>query len=349
MKNTDILALKYRPHRFEDVVEQDVVKQILLNKLRKKTFSNCLLFFGGAGTGKTTSARIFAQEVNNFTGAPIEIDAASNNSVDNIRAVIQEARTLPIGMPYKVFIFDEAHMLSMGAWNAFLKLLEEPPKSALFILATTDPQKLPNTIISRTQQYEFTKISTKGIIDRLKFIIDSENKEHAGDSEYPITYEDAAIEFIAKLGEGGMRRSITLLETALGYTHNLTVTSVVESLGTVDYDVMFNLANAVYNMQTEHVIDIIEKYDNSGKDLKLFVKNFVNFIVDVSKYGMFKHFDYIQIPSSYESKLSEFTDDAYIFFKQLMNEMLALSNNIKWESSPKPLIEATFIQLCTEA
>lgn len=344
---TQSLATKYRPHRFEDVVEQDVTKDILLDKLKNKTFSHCLLFCGGAGTGKTTSGRIFAQEINDFKGTVTEIDAASNNGVEHIRRIIEEARSQPLDSDYKVILLDEVHMLSKAAWNAFLKLLEEPPKTCVFIMCTTDPQTIPATIMSRVQRYDFQKISQEGIIGRLKFIIDSENKEKSSNSEELITFEDSAIEFIAKRADGGMRDSITLLDKSLGYSNHLTLPNVLKALGSVSYETMFDLSDALLYMQSDKVIEIVEGVHGSGMDIKYFIKQYLFFITDVCKYRLFNNFKYLQIPSIYESRLRNYKDDDFVVFNQFLNELLSLNNNLKWETTPKQLVEATLLQLCT--
>ena len=169
------LAIKYRPQTFEDVTEQANIVSILKHQLSTNTVKNAYLFCGGAGTGKTTCARIFAKDINNGVGSPIELDAASNNSVEDIREIITRAKTASIESEYKVFILDEVHMLSNSAWNAMLKLLEEPPIKSIFIMCTTDPQKIPKTILSRVQRYNFQRISIGGIVKRLRYIIEQEN------------------------------------------------------------------------------------------------------------------------------------------------------------------------------
>ena len=171
------LAIKYRPKTFDDVVEQGAVKKILQEQLKTKTHKNTYLFTGGAGTGKTTCARIFANEINNHEGNPIEIDAASNNGVENVRDIIDNAKFKALDAAYKVYIIDECHSLSIGAWNAMLKLIEEPPAQTVFIFCTTDPQKIPATIISRVQRYDFQRITYQSVVDRLKQILDWENGE----------------------------------------------------------------------------------------------------------------------------------------------------------------------------
>lgn len=168
------LALKYRPKTFDDVSEQGAVKAILQNQIDTNTIKHGYLFTGPAGCGKTTAARIFANEINHGLGLPIELDAASNNSVDDIRRICDEAQTKALDSEFKVFILDEVHSLSNQAWQAFLKTLEEPPAKAIFILCTTNPEKIPATILSRVQRYNFQKISQKGIVDRLTYILEQE-------------------------------------------------------------------------------------------------------------------------------------------------------------------------------
>lgn len=171
------LAVKYRPKDWDDVVEQDEIKMILQQQLKTNTVKNAYLFCGGAGTGKTTCARIFANAINKGHGNPIEMDAASNSGVEDVRNISQQARARSIDSEYKIFIIDECHAISNTGWQAFLKLIEEPPAKSIFIFCTTDPQKIPKTILSRVQRYDFRRISQAGIVERLKYILDEENKE----------------------------------------------------------------------------------------------------------------------------------------------------------------------------
>lgn len=169
------LAVKYRPTSWNEVSEQSSTKIILQQQLESGEVKNAYLFCGPAGCGKTTCARIFANEINNGEGNPIELDAASNNGVDDVRNIIQQAKTKSINSEYKIFIIDECHALSNSAWQAMLKIIEEPPAKSIFLFCTTNPERIPKTILSRVQRYDFNRISTEGIVNRLKYILEQEN------------------------------------------------------------------------------------------------------------------------------------------------------------------------------
>ena len=169
------LAIKYRPATWDDVTEQNSTKIILQQQLESGEVKNAYLFCGPAGCGKTTCARIFAHDINNGQGNPIELDAASNNGVDDVREIIQQAKTKSLDSEYKIFIIDECHALSNSAWQAMLKIIEEPPAKSIFIFCTTNPERIPKTILSRVQRYDFNRISTEGIVNRLKYILEQEN------------------------------------------------------------------------------------------------------------------------------------------------------------------------------
>lgn len=348
------LAIKYRPQTFDDVVEQGSIKTILQEQLKTNTHKNCYLFTGGAGTGKTTCARIFANEINGRKGNPIEIDAASNNGVENVREIIDNAKFKALDAPYKVYIIDECHMLSTGAWNAMLKLIEEPPAQTLFIFCTTDPQKIPATILSRVQRYDFQRITFASVVDRLKNILAWENEdicESRGNDIQPgdnvlIEYEDEALEYIAKLADGGMRDAITLLDKCISYSQDVTMDNVVQALGTIDYSTMLNLTNAILDMKAAEVVTIIEEAYRAGMDLKQFIKQYSYFVLDLCKYDLLGGFEYLQIPSTLQTELESYADGDFEFLHTLLDSIIKLNADIKWETAPKPLIEATLILLC---
>ena len=332
------LAIKYRPKTFDDVVEQGAVKLILTEQLRTNTHKNCYLFTGGAGTGKTTCARIFANEINQHKGNPIEIDAASNNGVENVRDIIENAKFKSLDAPYKVYIIDECHMLSTGAWNAMLKLLEEPPAQTIFIMCTTDPQKIPATILSRVQRYDFQRITFNSVVNRLNYIVEQEN----------IQAQWEALEYIAKLADGGMRDAITLLDKCISYSPEVTISNVVSVLGTGDYDTMFRLMNYLMCRDAENGVKLIEKVHRNGVDLKQFMKQYSMFLVDFCKYFLIRTFEYIQIPSTYEEELERLVSTDYFYERVLcfLDGVIKLNNDIKWETAPKAMIEAFIILTC---
>lgn len=338
------LAVKYRPRSFDDVVEQKAIKDILTDQIKTKTFQHSYLFCGPAGCGKTTAARIFANDINGGKGNPIEVDAASNNGVDNVREIIDGARRKSLDSDYKVYIIDECHMLSTGAWNAMLKLLEEPPKTTVFIMCTTDPQKIPATILSRVQRYNFSKISLDNIMNRLKSIVmwESAELEHEAGIVDSYTYTEEAIQYIAKLADGGMRDAITMMDKCLSLDPELTVESVVAALGTVDYHTHFDLLIKLEVGATDTAVKIIEDVYNSGKDLKQFIKQFQYFVLDVCKYKMFRDFKYISIPAlpEYQQKLEDEDLDLALVVLEWVRQLNA---DIKWEANPKAIAQTAIM------
>ena len=336
----ETLAVKYRPKKFEDVVEQSSTKTILLNQLQNHSIKNAYLFCGGAGTGKTTCARIFASEINVGNGIPIELDAASHSSVDDVRGIIEQAQTKSLYSEYKVFIIDECHSLSSTAWQAFLKLLEEPPAKSIFIFCTTNPEKIPATILSRVQRYNFHRISQEGIHDRLMYIYQTECLENKWQLSQSYV---SAFDYIAKIANGGMRDAITLLDKCLSYSTDLTIENVLKAIGNADYVTMMNLTDAIVHTDNKEIINIIEDVNADGVDLKQFIKQFLNFVLDVSKYSL-AGIEFTNLPNTeglvkWLNKKSEEFDKILTLLDILVN----LNSEIKYDDNPKYMIEATLL------
>lgn len=343
----EALAVKYRPKVFEDMTEQSAIKDILMNQLETKTFQHGYLFTGPAGTGKTTSARIFANMINAGKGNPIEVDAASNSGVDNIRQIIEDAKRKPLDAEYKIFIVDECHSLSNGAWQALLKTLEEPPKFTIFIFCTTDSQKVPATILSRVQRYNFQKISNEGIVKRLEHICVLENSQDYNDPDLRdigdiIRYPEA-LEYIAKVCNGGMRDAITLLDKCLSLSHDLTLENVLKTIGAEDYNTFITFLSALEGKVKVSAVRIIETVYNSGKDVKQFLRDFAKFVLEVEKYALYKNFDYISLPNTLENELEQLIGDSLF---DVMDLIVSVNNQIKWDSDPKTLIELSILIYC---
>lgn len=352
------LALKYRPHTFSDLTEQSAVVKILTNQIETNTIKHGYLFVGAAGTGKTTSARIFANMINKGSGEPIELDAASNNSVDDIRRITEEAQTKSLDSEYKVFIIDECHMLSNSAWNAFLKTLEEPPAKSIFILCTTNPEKIPATILSRVQRYNFQRISMKGVIDRLLYILEQENKDicaegsqdAVNDIEWAkqeglnvIDWDIQAVDLIAKIADGGMRDAITLLDKCLSYSNDVIVQNVINALGVADYDTMFELTAFLSTKNINGMLNLVNSVFESGMDLKQFIKDYFEFILDLNTYHHTGNMDLIKLPLNYENTIKEIIQDEWHHIINLLPVTVDLMNEIKWVQNPKSVIVARFM------
>lgn len=332
------LAVKYRPQHFEDVVCQDNVKKVLSNQLQTGEIKQAYLFCGSSGTGKTTSARIFANDVNEGKGKPIEIDGASNNGVDNIRSIIDDCRMKSLDSKYKVYIIDEVHMLSIGAFNALLKVLEEPPKGVIFILCTTDPHKIPATILSRLQRFDFKRIPQFEIVQRLKYILQQEGK---------ITYDIEALEYIAKLADGGMRDAIMKLDTVIGYTTNITLQSVLDCLGITNYEHLLKIVQGIINKQADEPIQIIDSIYRDGKDLKLFVKDLNKFVLDLCKLNITRNKELTMIPTDIMRQCIHIaTNTSKYDLVDILDGVNNLLDKIKYEQNPKNLIESELIILC---
>ena len=287
------LYRKYRPVDFNSVVGQDSIIKTLKNSIKNHNFSHAYMFFGPRGTGKTTVSKIFARNINCLNSKDgiaceecsackvsfskdcvdiIEIDAASNNGVDEIRDLKNKISLVPSELKYKVYIIDEVHMLSIGAFNALLKTLEEPPEHAIFILATTDPQKVPETIISRCPCFSFKRISDKAIVDRLKYVCSCEN----------IDVEEDVLENIALLSDGGLRDALGSLDKLVSYTESkITMDDFNEVNGVISSKDMDIFLSDILSGNIPNVLTSIAKFNDSGKNLIQIMSQLINFSRDI--------------------------------------------------------------------
>jgi len=266
MEQFVVSARKYRPQTFKDVVGQQAITNTLLNAIETNHLASALLFTGPRGVGKTTCARILARKINqpgyddpnkDFTFNVFELDAASNNSVDDIRSLIDQVRIPPQTGKYKVYIIDEVHMLSSAAFNAFLKTLEEPPKHAIFILATTEKHKIIPTILSRCQIFDFKRITIK------------DAKEHLAEiaKEQGVAYEDDALQIIAQKADGAMRDALSIFDRVVSYCGtNLTRQAVAENLNVLDYETYINITNLIISSKIPEVLLAYNEILSKGFD-----------------------------------------------------------------------------------
>ena len=282
------LYREWRPQNFYDIVGQEHITTTVKNQILNDRIAHAYLFCGTRGTGKTTTAKVFAKALNCLDlhdGEPCnkcemckkideglaidvtELDAASNNGVDKIRDIIDDVKYPPQEGRYKVYIMDEVHMLSTGAVNAFLKTLEEPPKNVIFILATTDPQKLPITILSRCQRFDFKRINNNEIIGRLRKIVDDQNA----------IADDKSLSLIARVSDGAMRDALSILDQAISMGNGtVEYDTLINMLGLVTNDHLFTLTNAVSQRNVEKSIGIIDEVVYAGKDIYLFIKDLIS-------------------------------------------------------------------------
>lgn len=258
-----MLANKYRPTSFDDVLGQDVTVKILQNQIKDNNYSHAMLFTGNAGCGKTTCARIFA---NMIDGEIHELDCASHNGIADIKEIINKARIKSLIHEYKVFILDECHTLSSAAWPALLITLEENLPNTIFILCTTDSQKVPNTIISRVQRFNFMPIGDNLIHQRIAEVCNKEN----------LQIKDDAISIITKSANGSLRQSLTNLDKCVFY-RDLTEDSVRKVLSIVSYDIFEKLDDAIENKKADVIIDLVNEVYNNGYELHQFVRQYLDY------------------------------------------------------------------------
>lgn len=332
------LAVKYRPKTFEDIKGQENLVKVLKQQIDTGNIKNCYLFVGPSGAGKTTTARVLANAINKGKGFPIEIDAASNSGVENVRTIIDSSNTKSINSEYKIFILDECHSFSNTAWQALLKTLEEPSSKSIFMFCTTEVQKIPATILNRVQRFDIHKIPLNTIVERLRYICEQEN----------FTYEEEALIHIGKLSNGGMRDAISMMEKVSILNNNITLKSSVELLDSVDYKTMFELTNNIFDRKSDLVLSKIDELNNKGKDLKLFLNQYIEFILDINKFIILKNFDYINIPNYY-SKDMEYTikiENSKDFFLSVLKQLIKTKEDTRFESDIKTSLEITLLFLC---
>lgn len=334
------LALKYRPKTFEDVQEQTLVVSMISKLCSQSTLdSRNFLLIGPAGTGKTTTARIMANVLNDGVGEPIEMDAASHSGVDSVREIIQQARAYPIGCNYKVFILDEVHSFSQQAWQALLKTLEEGPAKSVFVLCTTNPEKIPATILSRVQTFQLSKISLAGIVSRLTYVLDCEISEGRN-----IKYDKDAIMYIAKLANGGMRDALTLLDKALAYSDEITSQSLMKALNLPEYDDYFKLLNAYAKKDNTEITEIIHNIYNSGLNFVKWFEGFHAFVINIVKYIFLQDIEATMIPAHYLDKVSKYGVAHSAVCLKLANKLLKLNADLK---TTQYLQETALTYLCS--
>ena len=285
-----VLYRKYRPHDFDSLVGQEYTKKLLKNSVINNKFAHAYIFTGPRGTGKTSSAKIFAKAINclhsvdgnpcnkcqncvNFDSSPdiIELDAASNNGVDDIREIINNVRLAPSSMKIKVYIIDEFHMLSTSAFNALLLTLEEPPKDVVFILATTDIQSVPITVLSRCQRFDFKPISLQDIENRLKFVC----------TEEKLNVTDDAIKEIAMMSNGGLRDALSILDQVAGNDEEIDVQNVIANFGGISNKKINQLLNYYENNNVAELIDYINEIKNDGIDIKVLIDKIITRIKSI--------------------------------------------------------------------
>ena len=358
------LYRKFRPVEFEDVKGQEHIITTLKNQIEANRIGHAYLFCGTRGTGKTTVAKIFAKAVNcehPVNGSPcgecamcrsiaagtsmnvIEIDAASNNGVDNIREIREEVAYRPTEGKYKVYIIDEVHMLSIGAFNALLKTLEEPPEYVIFILATTEVHKIPITILSRCQHYDFKRISIETITDRMRDLMQEEQVE----------VEEKALRYVAKAADGSMRDALSLLDQCIAFYlgQKLTYDNVLEVLGAVDTDVFSRLLRSVIRRDVPKVLDIVDDLVMQGRELTQLATDFTWYLRNLLLVKTSDNIeDVLDVSTENMQQLQEEAGmveaDMLLRYIRIFSE---LSGQLKYAAQKRVLLEVALIKLCTPA
>ena len=355
------LYRKFRPTRFSEVKGQDHIVKTLENQMRTGRIGHAYLFCGTRGTGKTTVAKILAKAVNcehPVDGEPcgecevckaiaegssmnvIEIDAASNNGVDNIREIKEQVQYSPATGKYKVYIIDEVHMLSIGAFNALLKTLEEPPEYVIFILATTEVHKIPITILSRCQRYDFHRITAATIKKQLKDLMEQEQ----------VDTEDKALEYVARMADGSMRDALSLLDQCIAFYlgEKLTYDNVLEVLGTVDIQVYSDLLDMILSQDINRVMDLLEDVARQGREWSQFITDFLWYLRNLLLVGQGNAAEEALEVSTDQLKLlqekaQQVEENTLIRYIRILSELL---ERIRYATSKRVLVEVEMMKMC---
>ena len=349
----------YRPQAFKDVVGQEHIIRTLKNQIENDNIGHAYLFTGTRGTGKTTTAKIFARAVNCTEGINqepcnecdvckdilndnimdvTEIDAASNNSVDDIRELRESVKYSPAKAKYKVYIIDEVHMLSQGAFNALLKTLEEPPSYIIFILATTEPHKIPATILSRCQRFDFKRVTVKDMSDRMKEICSEEN----------IEVEDKALNLISRNSQGALRDALSILDQCISFGDNkVEYKDVVELLGTVNIEQLFDMAECIINQDTRKSLQNLNEFVVWGKDIRNLINDLIDHFRNLMVCKVSDDLDeIISLPEETVILLKEQANSVDINdLIRVLNILSTAQDNIKNSSNPRVLAEVTMMKL----
>lgn len=349
----------WRPQKFEDVVGQVHITRTLQNAMEQQKVAHAYLFSGPRGTGKTSAAKIFAKAIN-CEKAPvkepcgecdacrgiqdgsisdiIEIDAASNNGVDDIREIRDKVKYAPSAVDYKVYIIDEVHMLSQGAFNALLKTLEEPPRHVIFILATTEPHKIPLTIISRCQRFDFKRITHQVIVERIKHILDEEG----------IQYDEHALIHVALTAEGGMRDALSLLDQAIAYSDDtyIQMDDVLAVTGSIPQDRLLDMVESLRNGEAKKALNHLEASMQEGKDPNRFIFDFIHFLRDLYMYSSAENMEDVLVRAIPDEKFKHVAEQVSSqWLEQAIDLLNRTQQDMKWTNSPKVLLEIALLNI----